>query len=328
MNHSYNTFTYSWQGSSIAELVVDYKFEGNSESTIEGQVVLNTLEQSDLGNAKLDGKFKELAEFMTSFCQGKPFVLCKDFEKYEMEPEDEDSDMIWLLHNFTMAIKNSFHNGHAREYLHFLFCTLEVGERYFFEAQRKSHIDGFYLEIIQKKKLRSKRPAPLSLTTRSAAKRSTSGSTTSDKNGSDTSKRFSSDSGPNKHHEKGVRRPDFVVVRKPKKTRRTGKCTIVFEVKSNCSKSAISEGISQLLSYGLSIRSKPSKRNSTNEAEMALILITPIHWIVSRLPPSTAEIQHPLEFRTINIFAKSGGQLCFQLNGYLKFLNFLNEFIY
>lgn len=282
-------------------------------------------EESGLGNAKLDGKLKEHVEFMTSFCQGKNFVLYEDFEKYEMEPEVEDSDMIWLLHNFTMAIKNSFHNGHARQFLQSLFSYLKINERYFYEPQRKSEVDGFYLEIIQTKILRSKRPAPVSITTRST-KRGTSGSTASSTNESDLRATFSSDSSSNKHHAKGVRRPDFVVFRRLRDTLHNGICTIVFEVKSNYSQFGISEGISQLLSYGLSIRSK--RKKYTNEAEMALILITPMYWIVSRLPPSTEEIQHPLTFRSINVFAKRSGQLCFQMSGYLEFLNFLNEFIY
>ena len=287
--------------------------------------------EAGLANAKVDGKLKEHAEFMTSICQGKLFLLYEDFDKYEMQPKCEEwNERNWLLHDFTMAIKNSFHNGHARQFLYSLFSYLTFDERYFFEAQRKSEVDGFYLEIIQTKIFGRKRPATSSLTTRSA-KRGTSGSTTSDTNGSDMAAKSSSDSFSKKHHAKGVRRPDFVVFKRLNNTFHIhrGICTAIFEVKSNWSLSGISEGISQLLSYGLSMRSKQKNyTNNETEKEMALILITPMYWIVSSLPPSTEEIQHPLTFRLINVFAKINGQPCFQINGYLEFLNFLNEFIF
>ena len=193
--------------------------------------------EAGLANAKVDGKLKEHAEFMTSICQGKLFLLYEDFDKYEMQPKCEEwNERNWLLHDFTMAIKNSFHNGHARQFLYSLFSYLTFDERYFFEAQRKSEVDGFYLEIIQTKIFGRKRPATSSLTTRSA-KRGTSGSTTSDTNGSDMAAKSSSDSFSKKRHAKGVRRPDFVVFKRLNNTFHIhrGICTAIFEVKSNWS---------------------------------------------------------------------------------------------
>ena len=257
---------------------------------------------------------------MESFCHGKSSV---SFENYKIaEHKEAWNSQNLLLYKFAMAIKNSFHNGHAREYLEALFYYMRVSNRYFYQAQRQTVIDFLFLKVEQKKYFKSKAPVPTKVCP----------TTTSESDSPDTSmfrrnETSSSSELSKEHHSKDVRRPDFVVFKNVAEGCLHGNCVVVFEVKSKFANSSIREGIAELLSYGLSKRSQ--QRNSKDVKEIALILMTPCVWIVGILPHFEEELKKPLVFTTMNVFGTTAqGDTGFLIGGYVSFLTFLSHFIY
>ena len=217
-----------------------------------------------------------------------------------------------MLH-FATAIKNSFKNGYAKEYLDSLFCLMKH-DKYFWQTYRKTEMDNFLLKVTHQKYFKSKKPVP-NIKTRKSSKSESSSSVSG-------TKKSSSTSGSKSHYASDVRTPDFVVFKRTSPESLSGECAIVFEVKCDHSNSSIRDGISQLLSYGFSMRCQQK-----GTKEMALILITPRIWLLTKLPPFGEKVKNSIVFSVLKIFDHNlDGDYGFQEEKYIWFMKFLSQY--
>lgn len=95
---------------------------------------------------------------------------------------------------------------------------------------------------------------------------------------------------------------------------------VIFECKSKSGGFDIEEGMSQLVSYGLSLRHKKQVKN-----EIKLVLITPSVWYLASLPPYKMESEIDLRiyfesYGKFGVLTEIDGGLFLDRKAYLKFL--------
>ena len=220
-----------------------------------------------------------------------------------------------MLH-FATAIRHSFDNAYTKQYLDALFTMMDL-EKYFCQAYRNTELDNFHLKVNHQRFFKSKRPIPNVQSKRDSCKSDSSTSV------SEQTQQFSSSVGTRKHSATDVRTPDFVVCKRTSPKSLAGECTIVFEIKCDYSNGSIRDGISQLLSYGFSMR---CQQKSTEE--MALILITPRMWLLAKLPPFGENVKSCIVFSVLKIFDHYlDGGYGFQEERYIWFMKFLSQYI-
>lgn len=241
------------------------------------------------------------------------------YEKMKTIPKPrERSPTEELMLLFGDCIANSFKNGFARNYLEVLLLHFNAKSTHVCSAQLK--LIGFYLKI-ESYRLKSPSSTPSDVRTRSSYESSYESNPVS----SDAEKKHESPlvKSSKRHYAQDVRIPDFVVYKRLTNGTYFGTpCTIIIEVKSKFNEKELREGISQILSYGLSQRCQYKSEN-----EILLLLITPRYWIYGILPPFGKQLNNLFVLTKVNVFeVEFDGGVGLQKNNYIYILKLLSRF--
>ena len=95
---------------------------------------------------------------------------------------------------------------------------------------------------------------------------------------------------------------------------------VIFDCKSNIRTQSLHEGISRLITYGMSLRHKLKLATG-----LKLVLFTPICWCVACLPPFRSELSRSIEFESFLIFQMMDNKHYLNRKSYLLFLEDLRE---
>lgn len=98
---------------------------------------------------------------------------------------------------------------------------------------------------------------------------------------------------------------------------------VIFECKSNKNTSERAQGMVQVVSHGLSLRHRRQVKH-----EIKLVLVTPLNWYSTSLPPYKDELENCLDitFEQFDVFVRDkNGKNLLHRKGYLNFLNNLRQ---
>lgn len=282
------------------------------EEPLISKSVLATINITDITTTKSnnidnDCEYSQYINYIMSLrCEKKCFSLGElEKEVFKFETLKEDSYQL----SFANAVQTSFQNGDGKVFCQILAHTCSSDLYLTFSHSRSTFEDRFKLLRIEG----SMEKESTEIITRSSSKDIDSSYLTqswvnSNSNSSDTSSSSS-------HYAEGKCSADLVTLHL-----KTHMPFVIFECKSNGDTSSLQKGISQLLSYGLSLRHKKQLKY-----DIKLVLILPGYWFISSLPPFGTELPTIVFSRYDVMEYDENHQYYVNRKAYLGFLNNLRQ---